>query len=92
MGVEVLFNDGKCIILKDEREIIIGYLVDSKFYVVNIYEEVYIVSVVLLLLVLWYCRFGYLNYIYIDWLIKDKFVEGMNCLSGEVSRECEVCV
>ena len=91
MGAEVLFNDGKCIISKDEREITIGHLVDSKLYVVNTHEEVHIASAASPSLVLWHSRFGHLNHTYIDRLIKDKLVEGMNCSSGEVSRECEAC-
>ena len=35
MGAEVLFNDGKCVISKDGREITIGRLVDNKLYMVN---------------------------------------------------------
>ena len=91
MGAEVLFNDGKCIISKDEREITIGHLVDSKLYVVNAHEEAHIASAASPSLVLWHCRFGHLNHTYIDRLIKDKLVEGMNCSSGEVNRECEAC-
>ena len=36
--------------------------------------------------------FGHLNHSYIDRLIKDKLVEGMNCSTGKVNRKCEACV
>ena len=91
MGAEVLFNDGKCVISKDGREITIGHLVDNKLYLVNTDEEAQIASATSPSLEQWHCRFGHLNHTYIDQLIKDKLVEGMNCSAGKVNRECEAC-
>ena len=82
IGAEVLFDEGKCIISKNERKITIGHLVDSKLYMVNTDGEAHIASAT---------SFSRLNYSYIDRLIKGKFVEGMSCSSGEVNRECEAC-
>ena len=91
MAAEVLFDEGKCIISKNERKATIGHLVDSKLYVVNTDGEAHIASTTSQLLEQWHCRFGHLNYSYIDRLIKGKLVEGMSCSSGEVNRECEAC-
>ena len=91
MGAEVLFNDGKCVISKDGREITIGHLVDNKLYMVNTDEEAHIASATSPSLEQWHCRFGHLNHTYIDQLIKDKLVKGMNCSAGKVHRECEAC-
>ena len=35
MVAEVLFDEGKCIISKNERKVTIGHLVDSRLYMVN---------------------------------------------------------
>ena len=39
----------------------------------------------------WHCRFGHLNHTYIDQLIKDNLVEGTNCSTSKVNRECKAC-
>ena len=91
MGAEVLFNEGKCIISKNERRVTIGHLVDSKLYMVNTEGEAHIASMPSQSLEQWHCWFGHLNYSYIDHLIKGKLVEGMSYSSGEVDRECEAC-
>lgn len=44
MGAEVLFDEGKCIISKNERKVTIGHLVDSKLYMVNTDGEAHIAS------------------------------------------------
>ena len=38
MGAEVLFDEGKCIVQKNERKITIGHMVDNKLYMVNTEE------------------------------------------------------
>ena len=91
MGADVLFDEGKCIISKNERKFTIGHLLDSKLYIVNRDGEAHIASTTSQSLEQWYCRFGDFNYSYIDRLIKGKLVEGMSCSSGEVNRECEEC-
>ena len=58
---------------------------------VNTHEEAHIASAASPSLVLWHCRFGHLNHTYIDQLIKDKLLEGMNCSRGEANREREAC-
>ena len=89
MGAEVLFGEGRCIISKNERKVTIGYLVDSKLYMVNTDGEAHIASTTSQSLEQWHCHFGHLNYSYTDCLIKGKLVEGMSCSSGEVNRQCE---
>ena len=66
MGAEVLFNDGKCVISKDGREITIGCLVDHKLYIVNTDKgaQIAIISATSPSLEQWHCRFGHLNYTY----------------------------
>ena len=91
MEAEVLFDEGKCIISKNERKVTIGHLVDSRLYMVNTDGEVHIASTTSQLLEQWRCRFGRLNDSYIDRLIKGKLVEGMSCSSGEVNRQCKAC-
>ena len=53
---------------------------------VNTDEEAHIASATSPSFEQWHCRFGHLNHTYIDQLIKDKLVEGMNCSTG-----CEAC-
>ena len=92
MGVEVLFGEGKCIISKNERKVTTGHLVESKLYMENTDGEAHIASTTSQSLEQWHCHFGYLNYSYIDCLIKGKLVEGMSCSSGVlVNRQCEAC-
>ena len=91
MGAGVLFGEGKCIISKNERKVTGGHLVDSKLYMVDTDGEAHIASTTSQSLEKWHCRFGYLNYSYIDRLVKGELVEGRCCSSGEVNRECEAC-
>ena len=91
MGAEGLFDEGKCIISKNERKVTIGHLVYSKLYMVNTDGEAHISRTTSQSLEKSHCRFGHLNYSYIDRLIKGKLVEGMSCSIGEVNRECEAC-
>ena len=81
MGADVLFDEGKCIISKNERKFTTGHLLDSKLYIVNRDGEAHIASTTSQSLEQWYCRFGHFNYSYIDRLIKGKLVEGMSCSS-----------
>ena len=81
MGADVLFDEGKCIISKNERKFTIGHLLDSKLYIVNRDGEAHIASTTSQSLEQWYCRFVHFNYSYIDRLIKGKLVEGMSCSS-----------
>ena len=74
MGAGVLFDEGKCIISKNERKFTIGHLVDSKLYIVNTDGEAQIASTTSQSVAKWHCRFGHLNYSYIDRLIKGKLV------------------
>ena len=39
----------------------------------------------------WHCRFGHLNHTYIDQLIKDNLVEGMNCSTRKLTENARQC-
>ena len=91
MGAKVLFDEGKCIISKNEKKVTIGHFVDSKLYMINTYGEAHITSTTSQSLEQWHCRFDHLNYSHTDRLMKGKLVEGMSCSSGEVNRECGAC-
>ena len=79
----VLFDGGKYIISKNERKFTIGHLVDSKLYMANTDGEAHIASATSQSLEQQHCRFGHLNYSYIDRLIKGKLVEDMSCSSEQ---------
>ena len=40
----------------------------------------------------WHQRFGHLNYKYVEELIKNKLVHGMDCCHIDGKLECEACV
>ena len=39
----------------------------------------------------WHCRFGHLNFGYVNKLAQGNMVEGMNYSTGTVNQECEAC-
>ncbi len=90
MGAEVLFDNGKCSITKDERTINIGHIVDNKLYTLNTEEYAYIATAIPSL-EQWHCRFGHLNFGYVNKLAQGNMVEGMNYSTGTVNQECEAC-
>ncbi len=90
MGAEVLFDNGKCSITKDGRTINIGHIVDNKLYTLNTEEYVYIATAKPCL-EQWHCRFGHLNFGYVNKLGQGNMVEGMNYSTGTVNQECKAC-
>ena len=74
IGPEVLFDEEKCIISKNERKVTIGHLVNGKLYIVNTDGEAHMASTISQSLEQWYYRSGHLKYSYIDRLIKSKLV------------------
>ena len=74
IGPEVLFDEEKCIISKNERKVTIGHLVNGKLYIVNTDGEAHMASTTSQSLEKWYYRSGHLKYSYIDCLIKSKLV------------------
>ncbi|CAB4021584.1 Retrovirus-related Pol poly from transposon TNT 1-94, partial [Paramuricea clavata] len=90
MGAEVLFNDGKCYVTKDGRTISIGHINDSQLYMVNTEDYAHIATAKPSL-EQWHCRFGHLNFGYVNKLAQGNLVNGMNYSNGKVSQECEAC-
>ena len=82
MGAEVLLDEGKCIVSKNERKITIGHMVDNKLYMVNTEEYANHATAKASSLEQWHCRFGHLNYTYVNRLVQSKLVEGMSCSRG----------
>ena len=94
MGAEIRFNRNECVVLKGGKEFVIGNLIDNKLYTVNTSESAQITTTSNTPSPeIWHCRFGHLNYTYIDQLVKRKMVNGMlfDEDSGTV-KECEACV
>ncbi len=90
MGAEVLFDNGKCSITKDGRTINIGHIVDNQLYTLNTEEYAHIATAKPSLEQL-HCRFGHLNFGYVNKLAQGNMVEGMNYSTGTVNQECEAC-
>ena len=74
IGPEVLFDEEKCIISKNERKVTIGHLVDGKLFIVNTDGEAHMASTTSQSLEQLNYRSNHLNYSYIDRLIKGKLV------------------
>ena len=74
IGPEVLFDEEKCIISKNERKVTIGHLVDGKLFIVNTDGETHMASTTSQSLEQFNYRSNHLNYSYIDRLIKGKLV------------------
>ena len=90
MGAEVSFDDGKCCVTKEGKTISIGHIINSKLYMVN-REEYAHIATAKPSMEQWHCRFGHLNFGYVNKLAQGKLVEGMNYSNGKVNQECEAC-
>ena len=90
MGAEVSFDDGKCCVTKEGKTISIGHIINSKLYMVNTEEYAHIATAKPSM-EQWHCRFGHLNFGYVNKLAQGKLVEGMNYSNGKVNQECEAC-
>ena len=93
MGAQVTFDEGKCTVTKDNRTINLGHIVDNKLYVVNTKEQATcnIAKTAAPTLEQWHCRYGHLNYGYVNQLAQGNLVEGLNYLKGKVKQDCEAC-
>ncbi|CAB3988289.1 Retrovirus-related Pol poly from transposon TNT 1-94 [Paramuricea clavata] len=92
MEAEVIFDDEKCYIIKNGKTINIGHLLKSKLYVVNTQPDyVNITTTKVPTLREWHCRYGHLNFGYINKLAQGNLVTGMKYTKGETSQECEAC-
>ena len=92
MQAEVIFDEEKCFIIKNGKTINIGHLLDSKLFVVNIRPDyVNITTTNAPSLKQWYCRYGHLNFGYINKLAEGNLVTGMKYAKGDTNQECEAC-
>ena len=93
MEAEVIFDDEKCYITKNGKTINIGHLLtDSKLFVVNTQPDyVNITTTKAASLRQWHCRYGHLNFGYINKLAQGNLVTGMKYTKGETNQECEAC-
>ena len=94
MGAEIRFNRDECVVLKGKKEFVIGSLIDNKLYTVNVAESAQITTTSTSpSLEVWHCRFGHLNYNYVNQLVKKEMVDGMSYdTDSEPVKECEACV
>ena len=90
MGAETRFDKGKCLILKDGKEFVIGCLLHDKQYSVNTTEYAQASAAdSTASLAVWHRRLGHLNCTYMNQLIKKEMVDGRNYDSGtQTQTEC----
>ena len=93
MGAEVVFNKDECIILKDSRKLTLGHIVDKKLYRVNTSEFANVSTVSKEpTMRQWHCRYGHLNFDYVNQLMNKQLVEGLKCSDTDFDKQCEACV
>ena len=94
MGAEIRFDKYKCVVLKDDKEFVIGCLLHHKLYSVNTAEYAQVSTADSKASPeIWHRRLGHLNYTYMNQLIKKEMVDGLNYDSGtQTQKDCEACV
>ena len=90
-GAEVKFDKNKCVVSKDDRTLAIEHILEGKFYQVNTEEHASIATSTKPNLGTWHCRFGHLNFDYIDKLLKKGLVDGMTVSKDSFDQQCEAC-
>ena len=90
-GAEVLFENDKCYVTKDEKTMNIGHLTNSNLYVVNTEIDYANVASSKASLEVWHCTFGRINYKYVNELSQKKMVTGMSCPKVKIDQHCEAC-
>ncbi|CAB4032081.1 Retrovirus-related Pol poly from transposon TNT 1-94, partial [Paramuricea clavata] len=89
MGAKVSFDDEKCVVYKEDKEYVIGKLVDGMLYTVNPVEFAHPTTEPL---DMWHQRFGHLNNGYVNQLMKNDMVTGMMYdESKQVEKDCKGC-
>ena len=92
MGAEVTFDKDKCVVLKDDKKLILGNLVDKKLYRVSTPEFVNVTVISnKATMQTWHCRYGHLNYGYMNQLIDKQMVEGLESSDKQFDTPCESC-
>ena len=90
-GAEVKFDKNKCVGLKDDRTVTIGHILEGTLHQVNTEEHASIATSTKPNLGTWHCRFGHLNFDYIDKLVKKGLVDGMTVSKDSFNQQCEAC-
>ena len=90
-GAEVLFENDKCYVTKDKKPMNIGHLANSNLYVINTEPDFANVASSKASLEVGHCRFGHINYKYVNELSQKKMVVGMNCSKEDTNQQCEAC-
>ena len=94
MKAQVCFDEEHCVIEKNGREYVIGSLHD-KLYMVNTVEYAHVSTAQTsdASIEVWHCRFGHLNYDYVNKLTKEEMVQGMKIHgSTQPNKQCEACI
>eukprot|EP00794_Sanderia_malayensis_P011662 gene11662-12866_t len=91
MGAEVRFDSGRCIVLKNGKEFIIGTLYDKKLYKANV-EHAAVAHAQLPNSETWHCRFGHLNHDYLNRIKNNEMVHGMDYTAAGNDKDCEACI
>jgi hypothetical protein len=94
MGAEIRFDKGKCVVMKNDKEYVIGSLMNDKLYTVNTVEYAQASTATPEpSLEVWHCRLGHLNYDYINQLTKKGMVHGMDYNdTSQYKKQCEACI
>eukprot|EP00794_Sanderia_malayensis_P002320 gene2320-2672_t len=96
LGAEVIFNKRNGIVKKNGKEYMIGNLAGSKLYKMNAISEYTHVSTESCKpsKELLHCRFGHVNYNYIDQMKRKELVHGMDLEANKdtPNRQCEACI
>ena len=94
MGAEIRFDKDKCLVLKDDKEFVIGCLLHDKLYSVNTAEYAQVSTADSEASPeIWHRRLGHLTYTYMNQLMKKEMVDGLNYDSGtQTQKDCEACV
>ena len=91
MQSEVIFDEEKCYIIKNGKTINIGHLL-AQLFVVNIQPDYLNARTTKApSLKQWHCRYGHLNFGYINKLAEGNLVTGMKYAKGDTNQECEAC-
>ena len=91
-GAEVRFDKTKCVVIKDGKEFIIGHIVNDKLYRVNTDEYAHFLALSSVpTMQTWHCRYGHLNYGYVNKLLSKDLVEGMKYSDTKSTKECQAC-
>ena len=90
-GGVVKFDEQRCIVSKEGKNITIGNIVDGKLCRVNTPEFANVATSSTPDLAVWHFCFGHLNHDYVNQLAKKQLVAGMKYSDVSFDKECEAC-